>query len=102
VRFVPLRFKPTASVHKDADCGGVNLIITNRAEFEPVLTGLEMIAQLFKLYQREFDWNKLPRLLVNQQVFEAIKQGSDGRALKQVYAQDLESFRAIRRRYLLY
>ncbi len=102
VRFVPLRFKPTASVHKDVDCGGVNLIITNRAEFEPVVTGLEMIAQLFKLYQREFDWNKLPRLLVNQQVFEAIKQGADGRALKQVYAQDLESFRAIRRKYLLY
>jgi uncharacterized protein YbbC (DUF1343 family)/CubicO group peptidase (beta-lactamase class C family) len=102
VRFVPLRFKPTTSVHKDVDCGGVNLIITNRVEFEPVLTGLEMIAQLFKLYQREFDWNKLPRLLVNQQVFEAIKQGSDGRALKQVYAQDLESFRAIRRKYLLY
>jgi uncharacterized protein YbbC (DUF1343 family)/CubicO group peptidase (beta-lactamase class C family) len=102
VRFVPLRFKPTASVHKDVDCGGVNLIITNRAEFEPVLTGLEMIAQLFKLYPREFDWNKLPRLLVNQAVFEAIKQGADGRALKQVYAQDLESYRAIRRKYLLY
>jgi uncharacterized protein YbbC (DUF1343 family)/CubicO group peptidase (beta-lactamase class C family) len=102
VRFVPLRYKPTTSVHKDVECSGINLIITNRAEFEPVLTGLEIIAQLFKLYQREFDWNKVPRLLVNQQIFEAIKQGADGRALKQIYAQDIESFRAIRRKYLLY
>ena len=30
VRFVPIRFKPNASVYKDQDCGGVNIIITNR------------------------------------------------------------------------
>ncbi len=102
VRFVPLRFKPTTSVHKDAECGGVNLLITNRDEFEAVLTGLELCAQLLKLYPREFEANKLPRLLVNQQVFEALKQGADGRALKQVYERDLESFRALRGHYLLY
>ncbi|MBI1766416.1 MAG: DUF1343 domain-containing protein [Acidobacteria bacterium] len=102
VRFVPLRFKPTASVHKDADCGGINLIITNREVFEPVLTGLELIAQLHKLYPREFELNKVLRLLVNQQALDALAKGSDGRALKQVYERDLESFRALRARYLLY
>jgi uncharacterized protein YbbC (DUF1343 family)/CubicO group peptidase (beta-lactamase class C family) len=93
VRFVPVRFKPNASVHKDADGGGVNLIITDRASFEPVLTGLELCAQLFKLHKAEFEWKKLPRLLVNQAVYDALTQGSDGRAL---------SFRAMRQKYLLY
>lgn len=102
VRFVPVRYKPTASVHKDADCGGVNLIITNREVFEPVLTGFELIAQLHKLYPREFELNKVLRLLVNQQALEALRNGSDGRALKQVYERDLEGFRALRRQYLLY
>jgi uncharacterized protein YbbC (DUF1343 family)/CubicO group peptidase (beta-lactamase class C family) len=102
VRFVPVRFKPNASVHKDAECRGVNLIITDRASFEPVLTGLELCAQLFNLYKAEFEWKKLPRLLVNQAVYEALTQGADGRALKLVYERDLTSFRAIRQKYLLY
>ncbi len=102
VRFVPLRYKPTASVHKDADCGGVNLIITNREVFEPVLTGFELIAQLHKLYPREFELNKVLRLLVNQQALDALAKGSDGRALKQIYARDLDGFRTLRQRYLLY
>ncbi len=102
VRFVPVRFKPTTSVHKDADCGGVNLIITNREVFEPVLTGFELIAQLHKLHPREFELNKVLRLLVNQQALDALAKGSDGRALKQVYERDLEGFRTLRQRYLLY
>lgn len=102
VRFVPVRYKPTASVHKDADCGGVNLIITNREVFEPVLTGFELVAQLHKLYPREFELNKVLRLLVNQQALEALRSGSDGRALKQVYERELENFRTLRRQYLLY
>lgn len=102
VRFVPVRYKPTASVHKDADCGGVNLIIANREVFEPVLTGFELIAQLQKLYPREFELNKVLRLLVNQQALDALRNGSDGRAVKQVYERDLEGFRALRQKYLLY
>src|SRR5205809_156332 len=49
VRFVPLRFTPRASTHQDVECGGINIVITNRADFEPVTTGLEIAAQLLKL-----------------------------------------------------
>src|SRR5438309_8599156 len=38
VRFVPVRFKPIASAFEDQDCGGVNLIITNRDAFRSVRT----------------------------------------------------------------
>jgi uncharacterized protein YbbC (DUF1343 family) len=102
VRFVPVRFTPKSSVHKDAECGGVNIIVTNRDLFEPVSAGLEMAAQLRKLFPKDFLIEKFNRLLANQKVFEAFRQGSDARALRQVWESELDAFRAIRSKYLLY
>ena len=102
VRFVPLRFTPKSSVHKDADCGGVNLIITDRRSFEPVTTGLELAVQLKKLFSKDFQIERFNRLLVNQKIFDALRSGADARAMKQIWESELDSFRAIRRKYLLY
>jgi uncharacterized protein YbbC (DUF1343 family) len=102
IRFVPIRFTPKSSVHKDVECGGVNIIITNRDIFEPVSAGLEMASQLKKLFPKDFLIEKFNRLLVNQKVFDALRQGSDARAMRQVWEPELEAFRAIRSRYLLY
>jgi uncharacterized protein YbbC (DUF1343 family) len=102
VRFVPVRFTPKSSVHKDAECGGVNIMVINRDLFEPVITGLEMAAQLRKLFPKDFLIDRFNRLLANQKVFEAFRQGSDGRAMRQVWESELDSFRAIRSKYLLY
>ncbi len=102
VRFVPVRFTPTTSVNKGAECGGVNLIITNRNAFEPVLTGLEMAAQIYKLYPKEFNVDKFNRLLVSDKIYNAFKQGSEAKALRQIWDGELEQFKAIRQKYLLY
>jgi len=102
VRFVPVRFTPRSSVHKDAECGGINIVITDRAQFEPITTGLEIAAQLLKLYPKDFAADKFNGLLVNQKVYDAFQQGADGRALRQIWESDLAGFRAIRSRYLLY
>ncbi|MEP7341297.1 MAG: exo-beta-N-acetylmuramidase NamZ domain-containing protein [Acidobacteriota bacterium] len=102
VRFVPVRFTPKASVHKDMECGGVNIIVTDRRSFEAVLMGMEIAVQLHKLYRKDFGADKFNRLLVNQKVYDAFLQGADARALKQLWESDLEGFRVIRRKYLLY
>jgi uncharacterized protein YbbC (DUF1343 family) len=102
VRFVPVRFTPKASVHKDTECGGVNIIITDRRSFEPVITGLEMAVQLLKLYPKDFAADKFNRLLVNQKIYEAFKMGAEAKALRQVWEPELEAFKAVRRKYLLY
>ena len=102
VRFVPVRFTPRSSVHKDAECGGINIVVTDRAQFEPITTGLEIAAQLLKLYPEDFAADKFNGLLVNQKVHNAFRQGADGRALRQIWESDLAGFRAIRSRYLLY
>ncbi|HYR90854.1 MAG TPA: exo-beta-N-acetylmuramidase NamZ domain-containing protein [Terriglobia bacterium] len=102
VRFVPVRFTPRASVHKDAECGGINIVITDRAQFEPITTGLEIAAQLLKMYPKDFAADKFRGLLVNQKVHDAFLQGADGRAMLQVWESDLAGFRVIRAGYLLY
>jgi uncharacterized protein YbbC (DUF1343 family)/CubicO group peptidase (beta-lactamase class C family) len=102
VSFVPVRFTPRASVHKDAECGGVNVLITDRKVFEPVLTGLEIAAQLLKLFPRDFSTDRFDRLLASQKIFDAFRRGADARALRQLWESDLDAFRAIRNKYLLY
>lgn len=102
VRFVPVRFTPTASVHQGKECGGVNIVITDRASFDPVLTGFEIAVQIRKLFSKDFDAEKFNRLLVSDKIFAAFKQGSDARALQQIWEADLQTFRAIRAKYLLY
>ncbi len=102
VRFVPVRFTPKSSVHKDSECGGVNIIVTDRKLFEPVIAGFEIAAQLKKLFPKDFSTERFNRLLVNQKVFDAFRQGADARAMRQVWETELDGFLAIRRKYLLY
>ena len=102
VRFVPVRFTPKGSVHKDAECSGVNIIITDRSRFDAVLAGMELAVQVKKLFSKDFLVDRFTRLLVNQKVFDAYRQGADARALKQLWESELDGFRVIRRKYLLY
>ncbi len=102
VRFVPVRFTPNASTNKGVECGGVNVFVTDRNSFQSVLTGLEIASQIFKLYPKEFNVEKFNRLLVSDKIFVAFKQGSEAKALRQIWESDLDKFKALRQKYLLY
>ena len=102
VRFVPVRFTPRASIHKDTECGGINIVITDRVQFEPVTTGLEIASQLMKLYPKDFAVDQFNRLLANRKVYDALRQGVEARALRQIWQSDLAAFRSVRSKYLLY
>lgn len=102
VRFVPVRFTPTTSVNKGLDCGGINVLITDRASYDAVLTGLEIAAQIYKLYPKDLKLDRFNHLLASDKIFAAFKQGSEAKALRQIYASELEQFKALRLKYLLY
>ncbi len=72
VRFVPIKFKPNASVFKDEMLGGINIIITDRAEFRSVNTGIEIASALRALYPNEWKPDNYNRLLANSEVHEKI------------------------------
>lgn len=102
VRFVPVRFKPSTSVFKDKDCGGVNLIITDRARFRPVTTGIEIAVALRRLYPSQWEVDKYLRLLVNANTLERLKSGSSADEIIRWWAKDLADYQRARAAVLLY
>jgi uncharacterized protein YbbC (DUF1343 family) len=102
VRFVPVRFKPNASVFKDENLGGVNIIITDRSEFESVRTGIEIAVALRKLYPTEWQVERYGRLLVNGEILEKIKRADAPEEVEKSWQKNLSDFKARRASFLLY
>lgn len=102
VRFVPLRFMPNASVFKNEQCGGVNIIVTDRSAFRPLLTGIELALALRKLYPNEWKVDSYLRLLVNADTLERVKRGESARDIVASWNAGLQEFRKARAEVLLY
>ncbi len=102
VRFVPVRFTPRASVHKEQECGGVNLVVTDRARFRPVRTGLEMAVALRRLYPNDWKVEDYKRLLVNEDTLERVRRADEPESIERAWQPTLAEFRRARARVLLY
>ena len=102
VRFVPVRFMPNASVFKGEPCSGVNIIITDRAAFRPLLAGIEIALALRKLYPTEWKVDSYLRLLVNADTLERVKRGDNARDIVASWNNALQTFRKARGEILLY
>jgi uncharacterized protein YbbC (DUF1343 family)/CubicO group peptidase (beta-lactamase class C family) len=102
VRFVPVRFKPNASVFKDEQLGGANFIITDRGRFNSVRTGIELAAAIRLLYPNDWQADRYLRLLVNQDALDRLKSGEKPEAIEASWKASLEDFKRRRASYLLY
>ncbi len=102
VRFVPVRFTPKASVFADQECGGVNVVITDRAQFHSVNAGIELALALKVLYPNEWKIDAYARLLANAGTLERIKRGESIEAITKSWASGLDEFRRARTRALIY
>jgi len=102
VRFVPVRFTPTSSVFKNEQCSGINLFITNRAQFQSVLAGIEIAVALHRLFPAEWKVDNYSRLLVNADALERLKRGDSAEEIVRSWEASLENFRRVRARALLY
>ena len=102
VRFVPVRFTPRASVFKEQECGGVNLVVTDRARFRPVRAGLEMAVALRRLYPNDWKVEDYKRLLVNEETLERVRRADEPESIERAWQPALAEFRRARARALLY
>lgn len=102
VRFVPVRFTPTAATHKDQECGGVNIVITDRTKLQSVALGIEIAAALRQLYPSEWKIDGFVRLLANSDVFERLRRGDSVESIIRSWASSLEQFHTARVSALLY
>lgn len=102
VRFVPLKFTPRASRFKDEECGGINLIVTDRASFESVFVGLEIAAALRRLFPIEWKIDNYTRLLADAETMQALTNGRSAEEMRRLWASGLDEFKARRASALIY
>lgn len=102
VRFVPVRFTPQSSVFAGQECRGVQVLVTDRARLRPVRLGLELAAALLRLHPREFETEKLGRLLDNADTLRRLLAGETPAQIEASWEADLERFRKRRAPFLLY
>jgi uncharacterized protein YbbC (DUF1343 family) len=106
-------FRPTFQKHAGISCGGVQIHVTDRNEFEPVLAGVAMVKAAYDVYTSEFRWKEPPYEYVydrnpfdviagTSSIREAFEQGSDIEEIKERWAGAFDSFMTVRESYLLY
>ena len=102
VRFVPVRFVPSSSKYTAESCNGVNIIVTDRARFHPLSTGIQLMCSLKALHSDEWDRKNLNTLLCSRKTIEAIEAGRSVNEIEPLWAEELARFLNRRRRFLRY
>ena len=102
VRFVPVEFTPTYSVHKGELCHGVYIFLTDRDACNAVNVGLQIARILYRLYPKEFVPDKMDRLLKHQPTLAAIKADRPLEEIRAGWKNDLDAFLRCRAKYLIY
>ena len=74
--FRPAVFEPTFQKHANVACGGCQLHVTDRAVFQPVLTGVALIHTLRRLDTQRFAWRQPPYEYERQKLPIDILSGS--------------------------
>jgi uncharacterized protein YbbC (DUF1343 family) len=106
-------FRPTFQKHAGVSCGGVQIHVTDRDAFEPVMTGVVMVKVAHDMYPGEFRWKEPPYEYVydrnpfdviagTSRIREAIENGSGPGDMQNNLNLGLEEFGKVRERYLLY
>lgn len=102
VRFIPVRFAPRGSKFQNKPCGGVNIVITDRAAFASVRTGMEIAAALQALYPGVWEIAAYNRLLGHAATLAALQAGRPIADIEAMWSVDMFEFRERRERALLY
>jgi len=102
VRFVPVKFTPKSSKFEGEECGGVNIVITDRGSFRSVSTGIAIAYQLNKNYSGAWKVDDYIRLLANRAALAAVKEGKTPSEIAATWQGGLAEFARTRQMYLLY
>lgn len=108
VKFEATRFAPTASKYQGEPSEGVHVRVTDRESFQPVRTGLYILATLLKLYPNEFQWRMsgnrpfVDLLAGTDAVRVGLDQGIPVDEIVKGWSAQLQAFQRLRAKYLLY
>lgn len=113
VYFRPCGFRPTFQKHAEEICGGVQIHVTDRKAFRPVITGVAIVKVIHDLYADNFRWKSPPyEYVFDKNPFDVIA-GTDAlrgqieehlhlTGIEESWKQGLSDFEEARQQYLLY
>ncbi|MGZ6971049.1 MAG: exo-beta-N-acetylmuramidase NamZ domain-containing protein, partial [Thermoanaerobaculia bacterium] len=102
VRFTPIRFKPSSSVFKDEICSGVRITLVDRQALNAVTLGIHVATALRDLHPKEWNAEKLNRLLVSRAALARFQRGETAGEITGAWAAGTMEFEKRRAAYLLY
>ncbi len=103
VRFTPIDFTPAkGSKLGEKLCHGIYVTVTDRNTIEPVKVGVTIAWALNHLFSGNFEIDKVVRLLQNRKALDAIKTADDPSKIAEVWQSDLDQFKQMRSKYLMY
>ena len=101
VEFTRAHFVPEGDRFKNRECRGVRILLTDRQVLDSPSLGIEIASALYRLYQKEFEIEKMLPLIGAPWLLDALKE-KDPHFIVSQWQESLETFRGLRVRYLLY
>ncbi|MEP6944733.1 MAG: DUF1343 domain-containing protein [Acidobacteriota bacterium] len=113
VKFRPAYFRPTFCEFAGETCGGVQIHVTDRDAFTPVVVGVAMVQTVFEMYPAHFQWrqnayeyvfdkNPIDVVTGTDRIRKAIESAVPVRQTEASWAEGLSEFRLARTPFLLY
>lgn len=102
VRFVPIEFTPASSKFSGQLCRGANVVIVDRAAFEPMRVGLEIATQLRRQHAADWDAKAYDRLLGNSATQGGLLEGKSAVELLDAARPAVAEFERRRAAHLIY
>jgi uncharacterized protein YbbC (DUF1343 family) len=101
-RFDAQKFTPDSGMYKGVLCEGVRVVLTDRDALQTMRMGVEIALALGKLYPGKFDAARMIELVGNAATIKQIMEREDPAAIVASWSGELEAFRTMRAKYLLY
>ncbi|MDO8431027.1 MAG: DUF1343 domain-containing protein [Candidatus Binatus sp.] len=102
VHFQSADFTPSADTYAGRSCHGVRISLDDRLALDSPALGIELIAALHHLYANDFKIDATLSMVGSRRTLEEIKSGVDPGQIVAQWQPELENFRILRARYLLY
>ncbi len=102
VRLKSTSFIPSEGPYEAENCGGVRIRITDRDSFRSIRLGLEIADALNRMYPQQFQLQKAIALLGSQSTIDRLMSGDAPASIIASWSADLDKFRKMREKYLLY
>lgn len=102
IRFLPYQFTPESSKWSGEECGGVQIVLTDRNAFDPTEVGLSIVRELHSLYGDAFEIARTDRLLCNKGVLDKVKASTEPATYSPLWKSEMDEFMTRRAQFLLY